>query len=323
MRIIKQRKGVGRHITRISVLVLAIIVSLAVVLEVKAADPYARYEYYPMVKNNPASWRQDNEHYGGLYFTLGDDGDNFAGASCGIHSLATMFAKAGYTPTNWESSDTGKKYKEYDWPAVAAHDWAMDYGYGRHYVYRSTGDAITTGTNGKITHIATQEYGSVAEMKQGLIDGWNKGYFALISGFWGGISHIVAFDFVDTAGDVFIIDSAWNYKYLESMTQADYVAFYEVDGIDVKDAPKFGEGDVSRNGFGDDSGTNDRGNDNVQERERRGECYQTPIVNYCADMEDWKNELIEYDENIDRGAENAQKGVQRKNQTWQEGLLGN
>lgn len=294
-------------------------VSVFTIATVYAADPNARHEF-PMVPDNPASWSQDNEHYGHLTFTLGGDGDSFGGASCGIHSLASMFAKAGYTPTNWTSSSSGKKYTDFKWPAVAAHEWAMDNNYGWNYKYSGSGPAITAGTNGKITHVATQFYDSVPAMKTGLIDGWNKGYFALVSGWWNGISHITSFDFVDTAGDVHIIDSGWKFKYLESMSTAHYVMYFEVDGIDVKDAPKFGEGDVSRNGFGDDSGTS---NDNDQERERRGECYRTPIVDYCADMEDWKNEILEYDENIDRGAENAQKGVQRKNQTWQEGLLGN
>lgn len=305
------------------VLFLLIVISLGFVQDVSAGDPNETFQG-EMVKDNPISWIQRNDHYGHLTFTIGGDGDNFGGASCGIHSLAFMFAKAGYTPDHWTSSRSGKKYKEFDWPALAAHEFAMDSNYGWNYSYQSTGAAITEATKGKIKFVSTDYYDSVEAQKQGIIDAWNQGYFMINSGTWNGWSHITSVDFVDSGGDVHILDSGWRYRYIESMDSAYYVMKFKVDGLDIKDAPKFWDGEKMEGGnSGSSDSDNNSSNNSNSDYWNRDKCYRTAVVDYCADMEQWTNELVEYEENVDKGIDDKNKGTDRKNSSWTKKLFNN
>lgn len=284
-------------IQRLKNIVLGIIIiTILPIQSVRAFDPMETYQG-EMVKDNPATWIQSNDFYGSQTFTLGGDGDSFAGASCGIHSLAAMFAKMGYTPANWD----GKSYNGFDWPALAAHEWAMDHSYGWNYGYSGSGNVIEANSGGKIKHIATTYYNSLAEQEQGIKDGWAKGYFMINSGFWNGISHITSIDYVDTDGNVVIIDSGWRYKYYDSMTTPHYVMFYEYEGQSIQDAPRFWDGEAMTT-----SGPNDGGNNNSTPS---GQLFDPSTFDPMVPLD---NPIVKYEEHRDRGHQDSLKGVDKE-----------
>lgn len=144
----------------------------------------------------------------------------------------------------------------------------------------------------------------------------------VMSGTWNGWSHLTSVDFVDSGGDVHILDSGWRYRYIESMDSAYYVMKFKVDGLDIKDAPKFWDGEKMEGGNSgsSDSGSNSSNNSDYWNRDK---CYRTVVVDYCADMEQWTNELVEYEENIDKGIDDKNKGTDRKNSNWTKKLFNN
>lgn len=184
-------------------------------------------------KNNPLSWNQYHAPYSDDYFSF--SGSTFGYASCGVHSLAYLFLKTEFKDAGFNAED--------------AYKFAKDHGIGSNYkgipAYHFPN--ITKATNGYIKHIDSIWPPNTKEAHDIIRREYEKGNFMLLSVKASAIgTHIVGVDYVQDDGQIVILDSAYQAKYITDMFDNGYVRnieVFKVEGLDAKDAPKFWKGE--------------------------------------------------------------------------------
>lgn len=183
--------------------------------------------------NRPVTWNQGTAPYRNQSFTYCSEGV-FGPCSCGVHSLATLLLKTEY----WERGQT----------AVDAYQFSQEHKIGSNYQgipsYHWPG--VTKATNNKVTHIRSHWPQNSSTSHDIIRDEYAKGNFMILSVVTGGVGHLIAVDYVDEEGNIVIIDSAINAKYLTQMDNNGYVRdiqVFESDTIKATEAAKFWEGE--------------------------------------------------------------------------------
>lgn len=183
--------------------------------------------------NRPVTWNQGSAPYSNQSFAYCSEGV-FGPCSCGVHSLATLLLKTEY----WERGQT----------AVDAYQFSQDHKIGSNYQgipsYHWPG--VTKATNNKVTHIRSHWPQNSSTSHDIIREEYAKGNFMILSVVTGGVGHLIAVDYVDEDGNIVIIDSAINAKYLTQMDNNGYVRDVQVfqsDTIKATEAAKFWAGE--------------------------------------------------------------------------------
>lgn len=183
--------------------------------------------------NRPVTWNQMSAPYSNQSFAYCGEG-MFGPCSCGVHSLATLLLKTEY----WERGKT----------AVDAYQFSQEHKIGSNYQgipsYHWPG--VTKATNKNVTHIRSHWPQNSTTSHDIIREEYEKGNFMLLSVEVGGGGHLIAVDYVDEDGNIVIIDSAINAKYLTQMDNNGYVRdiqVFESDTIKATEAAKFWEGE--------------------------------------------------------------------------------
>lgn len=301
--------------------------------------------------DKPISWYQGDEPRNSTRFEFCDEG-KLGPCGCGTYSATTILLKTGYWGKGKEVKD-GLKFVTDNalvrrcviasstsstcTPSEDSYDTLKASGklFGPAYSY----EKLEGSTNGYIKHVRDhRENLSMSEAAKILKDVEAKGYFALIGVELNGpgSGHEVVFDYMEGDHPV-IIDSGGTYKYLEAMHSVLDIQVFKVEELSSKDAPKFWKGDEPYDEGAEDGAKHDSPNaDSIGEGSASNSSSSNnsggnnggglPDGMIQGELEDpfaWSDkEIVKYNEHLDKGVEDSNKGVQRKNTSWIDKLFG-
>lgn len=243
-------------------------------------------------KNNPITWLQGAPPYNGEYFEYCSEG-TFGPCACGVHTIAFLLLKTGF----WSS---GKD-------AMDGYKFSQEHGIGSNYggtpAYNWPG--ITSATGGKVKHIENAWFENATSSHDYIKEQYEKGNFMTLSVTMGGTGHLIAVDYIDSNGDIVILDSGRRYKYLKAMDGNGWVRdvnTYSSTNHDAKAAPKFWDGESATGSSSDDGDSNTN----------NGGLF--PELN-----DDWKNPMVEYEDDL---VQSKDKGLNVKDERgWMDWLF--
>ena len=183
--------------------------------------------------NRPVTWNQGTAPYRNQSFTYCSEGV-FGPCACGVHALATILLKTEY----WERGMT----------AEDAYAFSQEHQIGSNYqgIPAYNWEKVTQATRNTVTHTRNHWTQNNTTAHDIIRDEYAKGNFMILSVVTGGVGHLIAVDYVDEEGNIVIIDSAINAKYLTQMDNNGYVRdiqVFESATIKATEAAKFWEGE--------------------------------------------------------------------------------
>lgn len=189
---------------------------------------YQTAEYDPF---NPTTWRQGNAPYSNEYFAY--SGTTFGDASCGIHTLATLFLKTGYAIEGFN--------------AVDAYNWALSNGFGENmngmpaYAWSS----LEEKTGGYLENVGYYDESDGSNAHDWIRNEYAKGNFVVIGTNLGNVPHVIMLDYVDEAGNIMTLDSGAGYQNLNQQDggHVRYAFSFKVVGIPSYNSPKLWAGE--------------------------------------------------------------------------------
>lgn len=184
--------------------------------------------------NRPVTWNQGTAPYAGNSFAYCSEG-TFGPCSCGVHSLAYVLLKSEY----WEM---GKLPTD-------AYALSQEFGIGSNYQGTPSYDweRVTKATGGYVTHVRSHWTQNNTTSHDLIRQEYAKGNYMILSVKVGGTGHLIAVDYVDDEGNIVILDSAINAKYLTQMDGNGWVRdiqVFSVDDLPANEAAKYWEGDA-------------------------------------------------------------------------------
>lgn len=184
--------------------------------------------------NRPVTWNQGTAPYAGNSFAYCSEG-TFGPCSCGIHSIAYVLLKSEY----WEM---GKLPTD-------AYALSQEFGIGSNYqgIPSYNWERVTSATDGYVTHVRSHWVQNNTTSHDLIRQEYAKGNYMVLSVKVGGTGHLIAVDYVDEEGNIVILDSAINAKYLTQMDGNGWVRdiqVFSVDEIPANEAAKYWDGDA-------------------------------------------------------------------------------
>lgn len=280
-------------------------VSLSLSLQVSAVDLYNDTYTGESKLEDPLSWNQCQQPFSNDIYPVW--GETYCQSSCGAHSLTWVMMKSKV----WGKDKTPKDA----WEFFSRNGWASPGSAG----YGIMGGPGEEGGH-TFTNKGTVSSSDIGTVKSFLVDTYNQGYYAIINV----PGHLIAMDYVDSEGNVLVLDSAGTRcKYLEcAMTKwagGPTLAW----AIEISGAPKSNASDAIRFWDGDaavDGGGNSSNNNNSGGSSGGGNRWDLDTFDPFEPLD---NPLVEYNnENVGKGVEDSNKGVQRKNTSWIDKLFG-
>ena len=189
-------------------------------------------EYNPM---DPTTWKQSHAPYSNEFFAY--SGTTFGDASCGIHSLASLFLKTGYAIEGFN--------------AVDAYNWALANGFGVNndgmpaYAWTS----LERKTGGYLENAGSFDESSGEDGAEWVRNEYAKGNFVVIGTTLVEGPHAVVLDYVDEQGRIVTLDSGAGHKYLSQQAHNGHVRYafsFKVAGIPSYNSPKLWAGESLR-----------------------------------------------------------------------------
>lgn len=221
-------------------------------------------------KNNPLTWLQSAPPYNGEYFAYCDEA-TFGWCACGVHTIAYLFLKTGFWSSGKDAMDSYKFTQEkgigHNADGIPQYDWP----------------SMGTATGGTVKHIEQAWFENATSSHDYIKEQYEKGNFMTMSVQMSGTGHLIAVDYVDSNGDIVILDSGRRFKYLKAMDNGGWVRdvnTYSSTKHDAKAAPKFWDGESA-------TGSSDDGESNTN----NGGLF--PELN-----DDWKNPMVQYDDDL-------------------------
>lgn len=252
----------------IIVVLVGIFVSIVTTSQVEAKDLVGSKYTGSYSVDDPLSWNQCRHSYSNDVYPVW--GETYCASSCGAHSLTWVLLKSGV----WDMSKSPKDAFTF----FSKNGWASQGSGG----YNSMGIGAPVKENGKTIEAVKYMSGSMASFKTWARDMYNSGYYVIMNV----PGHLIAMDYVDSDGDIVILDSADLCQYIECAVARwgnSITAWaYEVSGSKANDASSinFWDGDtVTGRAGGDDTNTSNGG--------------MFPELN-----DDWKKPMVKYDDDI-------------------------
>lgn len=184
--------------------------------------------------NRPVTWNQGSAPYAGNSFAYCSEG-TFGPCACGVHSIAYVLLKSEYWEMGKLPTDAYALSQEYNigsnYKGIPSYNWSK----------------ITEATNGKVKYVGDHWPQNNSTAHEIIRDEYVKGNFMILSVKVGGVGHLIAVDYVDEDGNIVILDSAINAKYLTQMDGNGYVRDIKVfssDEVKSFEAAKYWEGDA-------------------------------------------------------------------------------
>lgn len=184
--------------------------------------------------NRPVTWNQGSAPYSGNSFAYCSEG-TFGPCACGIHSIAYLLLKTEYWEMGKIPTDAYALSQQYNigsnYKGTPSYNWSK----------------ITEATNGKVKYVGDHWPQNNSTAHEIIREEYVKGNFMILSVKVGGTGHLIAVDYVDADGNIVILDSAINAKYLTQMDGNGYVRDIKVfssDEVKSFEAAKYWEGDA-------------------------------------------------------------------------------
>lgn len=279
---------------RLLTLLLTITLLLTNILTIHAKDLVGDRYNGSYDAKNPLTWDQCNHSWSNEIYPIW--GETYCQSGCGAHALTWILLKSGAWGLDKSPRDAWDAFVSPNGMAVAGGG-----GYDNMDVFAGTYGGKKVETMGYSGNLGGEE------LKKWLRDQYNQGYYVAINV----PNHFIALDYVDTDGDIVVLDSAGLCKYIEcSFNRWGYEGqawAYKVEGVPSNSdkAINFWEGDAARGGTSEDSGNNNSGG------QTNGMGWDPNTFNPFEPLE---NPLVKYEENQDRGNQN--KGVDTKKSWW-------
>lgn len=259
------KRKVGRFII---VLLVGIFVSIVTTSRVEAKDLVGTKYTGSYSVDDPLSWNQCHHSYSNDVYPVW--GESYCKSSCGAHSLTWVLLKSGV----WDMSKSPKDAFTF----FNKNGWASQGSGG----YNSMGVGAPVTENGKTIEAVKYMSGNMDSFKTWARDMYDSGYYVIMNV----PGHLIAMDYVDSDGDIVILDSADLCQYIECAVARwgnSITAWaYEVSGSKANDASSinFWDGDtVTGRAGGDDTNTSNGG--------------MFPELN-----DEWKTPMVTYDDGI-------------------------
>ena len=264
--------------------ILAIIVGMLITLvsapSVQAKDLVGAKFTGSYSVDDPLSWNQCNHSYSNDVYPVW--GETYCQSSCGAHSLTWVLLKSGV----WDMSKSPKDAFTF----FSKNGWASQGSGG----YNSMGVGAPVKENGKTIEAVKYMSGGMDSFKPWARDMYDSGYYVIMNV----PGHLIAMDYVDSDGDIVILDSADLCQYIECAVARwgnSITAWaYEVSGAKANDTSSinFWDGDtVTGRAGGDDTNNTNNGG-------------MFPELN-----DEWKTPMVTYDDGIVQAQD---KGINAK-----------
>lgn len=285
-----------KHRILFSVILILVAYLVMPVTTIKAVNLDERYSGSYDV-DNPLTWNQSSSPYAGDYYGFCPEG-TIAACGCGVHAFAYIMLKSGAKSKGYSVPEA---YKD-----LTSRTMISQVGEYPSYAWGSVKDL----TGGKVTYIGSDGDASYETVKKN----YEEGIFQILSVYVGSISHLIAVDYVDTEGNVVILDSAINAKYLDAMNGGGVtrIDMFKVEGLQAYDAPKFWDGE-SASGSSSDGDSKSNNNNNSTGMNPLDFDPFVPL----------DNPIVEFDEDDLTNANTSSKGLSNSNKGWMDWLFGN
>lgn len=284
----------------------------------------------------PVTWHQSLAPYSSDewgYCTANNYGD----CSCGVHAVASLLLKTGYWGVGKDAVDGSDFASQHNVlsTCIATKSTGVCLPDDEASQYSQTGSLPSHLVKGPIYHYEKLEQATdghlkfieehsnqgnyLSDAKQILTDAYQNGYFAVMGVDLGaeGEGHAIILDYVDTNGDVIIIDSGGRYKYLDAMYGIKRIHLFEVKGLKSYDAPKLWLKEALFEKGVADGASNTRA-DSGGEEIKANESGNSNMIGELEDPFTWlDNPIVYYDEDeVDPTRNNTGKGLSNSNNGW-------